>query len=161
MFLGFRDGDNICCRALTAECLSCTSGMSISEYCASNLETVGCEGMLLDITISDFICVKYTNTVLYLSLWYDILLDYQIDVKHEADKSLQDSASHLETPSLEEPGTILPKNREIESTEETEILEDAAGLNENVPPFSQVDTSDLQPKVDTDIDGNYHMTFLM
>ena len=105
--------------------------------------------------------LKFTNTVLYLSLWYDILLDYQIDVKHEADKSLQDSASHLETPSLEEPGTILPKNREIESTEETEILEDAAGLNENVPPFSQVDTSDLQPKVDTDIDGNYYMTFLM
>ena len=108
-----------------------------------------------------YLCKKFTNIVLYLSFWCDILLDYQIDVKPEADKSLQDRASNFDTPSLEEPDTILPKNQEIESTEEKEILEDVAGLNEKVPPFSEVDTSDLQPKVDTDIDGNYYMTFLM
>ena len=91
-----------------------------------------------------------------LSICCDILLDYQIDVKHEADKSLQDSVSNFETPSLEESDTIVPKNQELESTEETEMQVDVAGLNENVPT-SEVDTSDLQPKVDTDIDGNYFM----
>ena len=75
---------------------------------------------------------------------------------HEADKSLQDSVSNFETPSLEESDTIVPKNQEKESTEETEIQLDAAALNENVPT-SEVDTSDLQPKIDTDIDGNYFM----
>ena len=32
---------------MTAECLACTAGMSISEYCGSHLDTVGCEGMRL------------------------------------------------------------------------------------------------------------------
>lgn len=31
-----------CCRALTAECLSCADGVSIDEYCADSPETVGC-----------------------------------------------------------------------------------------------------------------------
>jgi len=33
-----------CCRALTAGCLSCAAGMTISEYCANNADVIGCEG---------------------------------------------------------------------------------------------------------------------
>ena len=34
-----------CCRARTAECLSCISGQTIPEYCRENPGTVGCQGM--------------------------------------------------------------------------------------------------------------------
>ena len=33
-----------CCRAMTADCLACAAGLSVPEYCANNIETVGCEG---------------------------------------------------------------------------------------------------------------------
>ena len=36
-----------CCRARTAECLSCIKGQSISEYCRDNPGTVGCPGILM------------------------------------------------------------------------------------------------------------------
>merc|ERR1719223_1264281 len=32
-----------CCRAMTAECLSCAAGVSEAEYCAANPRTYGCE----------------------------------------------------------------------------------------------------------------------
>ena len=31
-----------CCRAMTAECLSCVEGMGEDEYCAKNPQTIGC-----------------------------------------------------------------------------------------------------------------------
>ena len=46
-FLDFQATEKACCRALTAECLSCAAEMSISEYCAINIDTVGCEGKFL------------------------------------------------------------------------------------------------------------------
>ena len=33
-----------CCRARTAECLACTLGQTVQQYCQSNPQTVGCEG---------------------------------------------------------------------------------------------------------------------
>jgi len=41
--LGFPGDDKICCRAMTAECLACTAGISISDYCESHPATLGCE----------------------------------------------------------------------------------------------------------------------
>ena len=38
--------DNICCRAMTADCLACTYGKSVAEYCAANIDTIGCEGKI-------------------------------------------------------------------------------------------------------------------
>ena len=32
-----------CCKANTAKCLACASGMSIEEYCINNPSKVGCE----------------------------------------------------------------------------------------------------------------------
>ena len=32
----------ICCRAMTAACLSCSAGVSMEEYCSKNPNTVGC-----------------------------------------------------------------------------------------------------------------------
>ena len=43
-FLGLQANEQACCRALTAECMSCAAGMSISEYCEINIDAVGCEG---------------------------------------------------------------------------------------------------------------------
>ena len=36
-----------CCRAYTAECLSCQVGQTVEEYCQYNPQTVGCKGMFL------------------------------------------------------------------------------------------------------------------
>ena len=36
-----------CCRANSAECLSCQFGQTIEEYCQNNPRTVGCPGKLL------------------------------------------------------------------------------------------------------------------
>lgn len=33
----------ICCRAMTASCLACSEGITISEYCTKNPTTVGCD----------------------------------------------------------------------------------------------------------------------
>ena len=37
--------DQACCRALTAECLACTKGQSIEEFCRddANKDVAGCE----------------------------------------------------------------------------------------------------------------------
>ena len=37
--------DQACCKALTAECLSCTKGQSIEEFCRddANKDVVGCQ----------------------------------------------------------------------------------------------------------------------
>ena len=32
----------VCCRAMIAQCLSCTAGQTLSEYCVINPATVGC-----------------------------------------------------------------------------------------------------------------------
>jgi len=32
-----------CCRALTAECMACSQGISVQEYCISNPDTIGCD----------------------------------------------------------------------------------------------------------------------
>jgi len=32
-----------CCRALTAECMACSQGISVQEYCISNPDTTGCD----------------------------------------------------------------------------------------------------------------------
>merc|ERR1719495_2529327 len=40
-----------CCKALTAQCMSCTKGMSLDAYCAENPATYGCPragGMMND-----------------------------------------------------------------------------------------------------------------
>eukprot|EP01063_Lacrimia_lanifica_P025737 TRINITY_DN336_c0_g1_i1.p2 TRINITY_DN336_c0_g1~~TRINITY_DN336_c0_g1_i1.p2 ORF type:complete len:207 (+),score=85.26 TRINITY_DN336_c0_g1_i1:45-665(+) len=45
MYPGFQfceDTPRICCEALTAECLSCSEGITEEEYCAKNPDTVGC-----------------------------------------------------------------------------------------------------------------------
>ena len=36
--------DRACCRALTADCLSCTEGISVEEYCLRMPDTAGCPG---------------------------------------------------------------------------------------------------------------------
>jgi hypothetical protein len=33
----------VCCRAMTAQCLSCSAGVSIDEYCKENPRTAGCK----------------------------------------------------------------------------------------------------------------------
>ena len=38
------DQDRACCRALSADCLSCAEGITIDEYCANSPDTVGCPG---------------------------------------------------------------------------------------------------------------------
>lgn len=38
----YGDDPRACCRAMTAECLACTEGISVEEYCELNPETVGC-----------------------------------------------------------------------------------------------------------------------
>ena len=35
---------NPCCRARTAECMSCIAGQSEQEYCRDNPRTLGCPG---------------------------------------------------------------------------------------------------------------------
>ena len=35
-----------CCRAMTAQCLACTLGQSIQQYCESNPYTLGCQGIV-------------------------------------------------------------------------------------------------------------------
>ena len=34
----------ICCKAMIAQCLSCTAGQKLSEYCKIYPSTVGCPG---------------------------------------------------------------------------------------------------------------------
>ena len=56
----FVDTDNnprACCRARTAECLACTLGQNVQQYCQSKPQTVGCEGNI-------------TNTLTIQSSWY-------------------------------------------------------------------------------------------
>ena len=36
--------DRACCRALTADCLACTEGVTVEEYCLRSPDTVGCSG---------------------------------------------------------------------------------------------------------------------
>ena len=43
VFSGYSN-EGLCCRAMTADCLACASGMTVSEYCSHNSDTVGCEG---------------------------------------------------------------------------------------------------------------------
>jgi hypothetical protein len=38
------DTPTVCCKALTAECLSCQEDTSLDEYCEENPHTTGCEG---------------------------------------------------------------------------------------------------------------------
>ena len=38
------DKNVICCRARTAECLACSAGTSVSEYCSNHQNVVGCDG---------------------------------------------------------------------------------------------------------------------
>ena len=52
-FLHFQTKGFACCRALTAGCLSCAAGMTISEYCASNADVIGCEGKYFFLLIYD------------------------------------------------------------------------------------------------------------
>ena len=37
-----------CCMAMTADCLACSEGMSVAEYCEANPETTGCEEFVTD-----------------------------------------------------------------------------------------------------------------
>ena len=41
--------DGPCCYAMTAKCLACNAGKTVSEYCEANPATEGCEsrGMVL------------------------------------------------------------------------------------------------------------------
>merc|ERR1711920_283691 len=34
-----------CCMALTADCLACSAGMSVEDYCSQNPDTAGCEAV--------------------------------------------------------------------------------------------------------------------
>ena len=34
--------DRACCRALTADCLACTEGVTIEEFCIDNPDVEGC-----------------------------------------------------------------------------------------------------------------------
>ena len=38
------DQDRACCRAFSADCLSCAEGITIDEYCAKEPDTIGCPG---------------------------------------------------------------------------------------------------------------------
>ncbi len=37
-----------CCMAMTADCLACSEGVSVAEYCEANPETTGCEEFVSD-----------------------------------------------------------------------------------------------------------------
>jgi len=39
---GCKPGAKICCKAMTAECLSCSAGSSVEEFCSANPTTSGC-----------------------------------------------------------------------------------------------------------------------
>ena len=43
-FVDIDNNPRPCCRARTAECLACTSGQNVQQYCQSNPQTVGCQG---------------------------------------------------------------------------------------------------------------------
>ena len=36
--------DAACCYAITADCLACSAGLSITEYCNKFPDTTGCQG---------------------------------------------------------------------------------------------------------------------
>lgn len=71
-----------CCRALTAECLACTEGVSVDEYCENNPETVGCEP---EVVCGDGVCVESEALPELTMVWdeelgveprpYDLLAD--------------------------------------------------------------------------------------
>ena len=46
-----------CCRAFTAECMSCSKGVSVQQYCKEFPSTSGCEKYLKqdDNTINNFL----------------------------------------------------------------------------------------------------------
>ena len=49
----FTDTDDrrSCCRARTAECMACSFGQSVQQYCQSNPQTPGCQSNKFWLTV--------------------------------------------------------------------------------------------------------------
>ena len=49
-----------CCRALTAECLACSKGQSVEQFCAdeANKNVLGCEGILIALFMKMTCCLQ-------------------------------------------------------------------------------------------------------
>ena len=48
-FLDYVDyADRACCQAVTADCLACTEGISVEEFCLDNPDIEGCPSKYID-----------------------------------------------------------------------------------------------------------------
>ena len=52
-----------CCRALTAECLACSKGQSVEQFCAdeANKNVLGCEGRFIALVMKMLCYLRYTK----------------------------------------------------------------------------------------------------
>ena len=39
------EGSRGCCRAMTADCIACSAGITVTEFCESHPQVVGCKGI--------------------------------------------------------------------------------------------------------------------
>ena len=53
--------DRACCKALTADCLACTIGVSVDEYCVRNPDTAGCSGNKIHFEDCFLLCYIFIN----------------------------------------------------------------------------------------------------
>ena len=93
------DRDRACCRAFSADCLSCAEGITIDEYCSNAPDTVGCPG---DWIVACVLCIPIYYTYIQMALQIQLYIKYSTKESegsgYEEASGYEDNENKLEQP---------------------------------------------------------------
>ena len=94
------DQDRACCRALSADCLSCAEGITIDEYCANAPDTVGCPGdwIVAFVLFNAYLFYTYIHTALQIQLYNKSSTTESEGSGYEEESGYEDDENNLESP---------------------------------------------------------------